>query len=180
MTAHNRHLRGKTNQILADVHGSTVVEAGDLMFRNSIAGLVGDGTAGNAIAADNYAYPFNLARNSASEVCTIVAGIHTNFLGVAMESSISGVTEKISIATAGVFRYPLYRNSAVTVGYKVSAVSTFASAADQGVSKQTVYHIATTPGSTAYLGYIVKTESGASYVDFQIRTAYGSGALVTS
>lgn len=179
MAAHNRHIRGETNQVLVDIHGNIVVEAGDLMFRNNIAGLVGTGVAGGAIAADNYAYPFNLARNSASETCTILAGVHTNFLGVAMESSKSGVTEKISIATAGVFQYPMYLTSGVTVGGKVSAVSTFADAANQGVSKQTVYNIATTPGSTAYLGYIVKTESGASYVSFQIRTAFGS-TLVTS
>ena len=180
MAAQNRHLRGDKEEVLASVKGSTVIEAGDFLFRNSIDGLVGTGVAGGAIAADNTVYPFDYAMNSASETCTIVAGIHTNFLGVAMESSPSGSTENISVATAGVFRYPMYRNSAVTIGSKISAVSTFTAASSAGVSPQSVYHIATTPGTTAYLGYITKTESGASYVEFRIRTAFGSGALITS
>lgn len=94
-----------------------------------------------------------------------------------MESSPSGVTENISVAKAGVFRYPLYRNGAVTVGALISAVSTLT--AGTGVSKQAVFMSSTAPGSTAYLGYVVKTESGASFVDFQIRTAGGPNGLAT-
>jgi len=177
MAAHNRHLRGNREEVLVDVHGSTVVEAGDLMFRNAVDGSVGSGTVGDGIAADNYAYPFNKAINAASALTGIQYCIYTNFLGVAMESSKSGVTEKISVAKAGVFRYPLSRIGAVTVGSLISAVSSPSSAT--GVSNQAVFMSATYPGSTAYLGYIVKTESGASFVDFQIRTAFSSGGLAT-
>jgi hypothetical protein len=177
MAAQNRHLRGAREEVLADIHGNTVVEAGDFMFRNAVAGSVGSGTVGDGIAADNYAFPFNKAINAASVLTGIQYCIYSNFLGVAMESSKSGVTEKISIAKAGVFRYPLYGKSAVTVGALVSAVSAYDSA--QGVSAQCVHQAATAPGSTAYLGYIVKTESGASFVDFQIRTAFGSAGLAT-
>jgi len=172
MAAHNRHIREVKNQVLAPVKGGTVIEAGDLVFRNALGSMT--------IAADNYTYPFNDAVNSASETTELLYSVHVNFLGVAMESSPSGTTENISIATAGKMRFPLYRIGGVTIGQKVSAVSTFASAAVAGVSKDTVIQLATTPGTTAYLGYVSKTESGASFVDFQIRTAFGSGTLITT
>lgn len=177
MAAQNRHLRGDREEVLAPVHGNVVVEAGDLMFLNTVNGLVGAETVGGGIAADNYAYPFNKAVNAATALTGIQYAIYTNFLGVAMESSPSGTTENISVATNGVFRYPIYRNGAVTIGSLISAVSNQAS--NVGVSSQTVYIAATAPGTTAYLGYIVKTESGASFVDFQIRTAFGSSGLAT-
>jgi len=172
MTAQNRHLRGDMEEVLASVHGSTVVEAGDLMFQDKTSGV-----RGASEDADNYAYPFSYAANSATPGTGIQYGLYQNFLGVAMESSQSGVTEKISIAKAGVFRYPLYRNGAVTVGALISAVSTLT--AGTGVSNQAVFMSATAPGSTAYLGYVVKTESGASFVDFQIRTASGPNGLAS-
>ena len=172
MAEHNRHLRGDREEVLVDVKGSTVVEAGDLMFADRTAGVRGVGE-----DADYYAYPISYAANTGTPGTGIQYGIYTNFLGVAMESSPSGVTEKISVARAGAYRYPLYRNGAVTVGALVSAVSTFTSGT--GVSDQVVFMSNSAPGSTAYLGYIVKTESGASFVDFEIRTAFGPGGLAS-
>ena len=165
MTEHNRYLRGDMNEILAPVHGNTIVEAGDFMFRNDVGGSIGAG-----VSADEYAYPFNLAKNSASPLTGIAYAIYTNFLGVATESSPSGVTEDIVIATGGIFRYPNYSLSAVTIGALVSSVSTPAS--NLGVSAQAVAIAGVARATTAYLGYIVKTESGASFVDLEIRTIY--------
>jgi len=172
MAAHNRHIRGEREEVLASIKGSTVVEAGDLMFLNN-----SDGVVGASSSADNYAYPFSSAANSASVATGIIEALYTQFLGVAMESSPSGTTENISIATDGVFKYPLYRIGAVTIGATVSSVSVLTSGT--GVSDQVVFQSTTAPGSTALLGYIVKTESGASFVDFQIRTAFGSSGLAT-
>jgi len=170
MTAHNRYLRGDLETILADVHSYTVVEAGDFMFLADT-----DGDLGSGLSADNYAYPFDRAR-AVTAGTAINLTLSDGFLGVAMESSPSGVTEKITIATKGIFRYPMYKIFGVTVGQAISAPTPAAGPAS-GVSNQGVYNSASAPGSTAYLGYCVKTESGASFVDFQIRTLTGDGLI---
>lgn len=172
MAGHNRHLRGETNEVLGNVHGNVVVEAGDLMFKDTI-----DGVRGAGVADDSYVYPFNLAVNSASAGTQIINAIYTQFCGVAMEGSPSGTTEAITVATSGVFRYPNYTVAGVTIGSLVSAVSPFSSAS--GVSEQTVAITGADASCTAYLGYCVKTESGASFIDLQIRTAYGPGGLAS-
>ena len=165
MAGHNRHLRGEQGTIIADVHGNTTVEPGDLMFIDATSGV-----RGASATADNYVYPFNLAVNSASPGTGIEYGIYNNFAGVAMEGSAAGVTEKITIATEGVFRLPLYAVTGTTIGALVSSVSTQSSAS--GVSKDAVIVYGHTRATTAYLGYVVKTESGASFVDFEIRTKF--------
>lgn len=161
MAGRNRHLRGDTKEILAPVRGNITIDPGDLMYMNT--------------SVNNNAYPFGECKDptTATEVALTIL---VNFLGVAMDGSLAGVTEKISIATDGVFRFPLVggRLSGVTLGSKVSAVSP--SQAGAGVSSAWVvnHSVATGAGiqhgTTAYLGYCVKTESGASYVDFQIKT----------
>jgi hypothetical protein len=89
-----------------------------------------------------------------------------------MDGSVSGVTEKITVATNGVFRYPMVGGTGgVTIGALVSATSPTTGSPP---SVQTVCRINTSPGTTAYLGRIVKTQSGATYVDFQIGTVYNS------
>ena len=172
MTAYNRHIRGETEDMLVKVHGNTVVEAGDFMFKD-----VTGGARGASQTADSYGYPFDLAVNSASPGTGIIAEVYTYFLGIAMESSPDGVTESISVATNGVFSYPMYSSSATTIGALVSAVSPATSSA--GVSEQTVANVGAGKATTAYLGYTVLTQSATSYVDFQIRTAFGSGGLAT-
>jgi len=158
--------------MLVKIHGNITVNAGDLMFLDRT-----NGGRGAGVAADYYGYPFNYALNATTITMGIASILYNHFAGVAMDGSISGTTEDISVATNGVFRYPVYRDGAVTIGALVSAVSSLTSGT--GVSPQTVFMSATAPGSTAYLGYCVKTQSGASYVDFQIRTAYGAGGLAT-
>lgn len=171
MAAHSRFLRGETKEILAPIRGNVVVEAGDFMVRNSTAGMISEaGTTGDGIAVDGYAYPFNDVENSATSETSVLALLYNAFIGIAMESSPSGVTESISVATDGVFKYPMIGGpGGVTVGSLVSATSP---ATGTGVSVQMVARTTTSPGSTAYLGRIVKTESGASFVDFQIKTIY--------
>jgi len=167
MAAQNRYLRGDQNTILADVHSFTTIEAGDMLFVFSV-----DGDRGVNITADNYVFPF-------TDIKPVSAGTNhgftarNQFVGVAMESSPSGVTEKIAVATSGIFRYPqiLFKGSAVTIGALVSAGSPAAGSA-AGVSAQAVYTGTAYPGSTAYLGHVVKTHSGATYIDFQINTMF--------
>lgn len=170
MAGHNRYLRGEMNTVLVDVHGHTVVEAGDLMVLNNSTSMHTDGW-----SADNYAFPFDDIGSTSNNEQTL-GKMKNAFLGVAMEGSESGVTEKITVATTGMFRYPLYfANSSTTIGSKVSAV-TVSTGSGSGSSPQTVNLNTTTTGSTFYLGYITKTESsGASYVDFEIHTKWGLG-----
>ncbi len=165
---HSRHVRGDTGDILMEIRGNVVVESGDMMFLNDTAGDLGA-----TWTADNRAYPFNWARGVTAGVSAWKT-VHDGFLGVAMKASRSGTTEKIAIATKGVFRMDNSVNGAVTAGALVSAVT----ASGQGVPPQDVYTgvsaTMTAPASTAYLGYCVKTESGATAIDFEIRTIYGS------
>lgn len=170
MAGRNRHLRGNTKEILAPVRGFITVNPGDLMYQNT--------------AVNNNAYPFSECKDPTAGTA-VAQTVHNNFLGVAMDGSASGVTENISIATDGVFRFPLVGGltSGVTLGCRVSAVSPSVSAA--GVSSAWVvnHNVATgggiQHGTTAYLGYCVKTESGASFIDFQIKTA-PSGSTVAA
>lgn len=163
--AYNRHLRGKTNDIQVPVKGNIEVLPGDFMFKFANGGAIGA-----AVDADNYAYPFNLAVNSASAGTQIAYAIYQNFLGVAMTGSELGVTGKVVVATSGIFRYPIYSLTGVTIGSLVSSVSPQAS--DVGVSRQAVAIYGSGKATTAYLGHIAKTESGASFVDFEISTIY--------
>jgi len=178
MAAQNRHLSGESRIVLGKVFGDTVIEAGDLLILNNQ-----DGTCGNSVTtlrqADNYVFPLDMVMSAtaASEWDDVVS---TQFIGFAVESSAGGTTEDISVATAGTVRYPLLTMSAVTIGSKMSAASPAGgAAAGNGTSRQTVVNENTqsTIGSTAYLGYCVKTESGASFVDFEIWSGIFDGQL---
>ena len=166
MAGKNRHLYGDIKPILVSCPGAAAVMAGDLMFKNP--------------NVSNLAYPFDALKST-----TAGTGhenwLHVNFLGVSMEDSKSGVTENITIATDGIFRYPLQNiGSAVTVGAYISAVSytanSFYGVAD-AVSNVVGYD-STSDGTTAVLGICVKTESGASYVDFRIIPAASTGVTL--
>lgn len=160
MAGHNRHLKGDMNTILAPVRGKTVIEPSDFIYMHT-----GD---------SNYVYPF-ASSTAMSTTGACLVDIATNFLGVAMTGSISGNTESITVATAGVFRYPLGHASAVTIGSIVSAVSPHASSS--GVSNQAVEsNDDKTNGTTCYLGRIVKTNTSAtSFVDFTLMTLLSAG-----
>ena len=181
MAGVNRHLREDTESILAPVHGNIEGEVGDLLLLNNVAGSVGF-TSSTLLAADNYVFPFTYARGvtAASYQDNVLL---QQFIGVAMTGSLLGVTNNIVVATEGVFRYPLNSlNSAVTEGAKVSACCPAITTLliGTGSSNQAVINHATQSGkgTTAYIGYCVKTESGASFVDFRIHTAF-SGATIT-
>ena len=131
-------------------------------------------------AADNRAYPFSWARSTSVELGFHgMTTVYNRFLGVAMESSPAGVTEKITIATAGVFRKNLSTSQNVTAGVLVSATTIVVSAAlitangvTQGISVGTGAMGTVNGPSTAYLGYCTKTESGATVADYELFTSF--------
>ena len=176
MAGNNRHLRGNTQQFSGEVNANVVVEPGDLIGINTTDGYYGPGTYLNLDQSNQKLYPFSCMRAITPGTDHIIA---TTFMGIALTGSASGTTSNIVVATDGIFRYPLIAApSAVTIGAKVSCVSGTQAA---GVSSQTVAANADrdglTKGSSAYLGVIVKTESGASFVDFQLITATSGGSI---
>jgi len=169
MSANNRHLRGNTKQVQGTVAGAISVEPGDLVGVNNTDGYYGN-TVTTLNQANNYLYPILWAR-AVTTLTSFGKAIASTFVGVAMTGSAAGTTNEITVATDGIFRYPLVlAPSAVTIGSKISAVSgTQASgSSNQAVAANDDNDAAGSNGCTAYLGYIVKTESGASFVDFQL------------
>ena len=178
MAAHNRYLRGAMSTMRGTVRGNITVEPGDFVVIDNTVGTCGLTSGTLNSTADNRFYPFEFFRCTTAATGYIYQ-LASQFVGVAMTGSESGTTNDIVVATSGVFRYPVIgAPSAVTVGAKVSAVSP-AAGAGGGISNQTVcnHNTATGHGSTAYLGHIVKTESGASYVDFQLWSGLRDGVL---
>jgi len=182
MAGENRHLRGKIKTVLSEVYGELEYKAGDLVFLNNTNGTVGLGAYGAnfLLQADNRVYPLENHR-PATDTSTWNVRLSNQFMGVAMEGSPLGVTEKITVATTGIFRYSLNGGiSAVTTGSKVSAVSTgwTNSGATGSLSQAVVNHaVESANGTTVYLGNCVKTESGASFIDFELWSAIYKGAL---
>ena len=164
-----RHLRGNTNEVEINVHGNVVIEKGDLvsvMNQNALWK-----TAQSAITtADYYGYPVSFLGG-------VTDGYYDNsFLGVAMKGSISGTTEKIPVATAGVFRFPLKAQTGVTIGQLVAGATLAATTAyDQQVESKTKAEL--TASYYCVLGLCVKTEAAASNVDFQLVTRYSGVTL---
>jgi hypothetical protein len=181
MAGVNRHVREDTEDILAPVNGNVEVEVSDFLLLNNTDGTVGQ-TNSLLLGANNYVFPFSYAKSTTGG-SFIDNVLSTQFIGIAMTASPLGVTNNITVATAGVFRYPLPGDtSAVTEGAKIGAVSPAANVAStkSGVSNQFVINHATQSGrgTTAYLGYCTKTDSGASFVDFRISTAFNGGRIL--
>ena len=160
MAGYNRYLRGNKMEIIVPVRGKTAIEAGDFCYFQH-----GD---------SYYTYPFSDHRASGG---SYAQDLYDYFAGIAMETSPAGTTENITVATAGVFRYPLLFDSAVTVGAVVSACTR---PTGSGATNQVVTNNNDNAGSgtSVYLGIIVKTDTSAtSFVDFQLRAKAGLSAV---
>ena len=179
MAGQNRLLRGNTVQTRGNVHGNITIEPGDLIFINSIDGCIGPAVT-TKIQADYYMFPLTSFGPPTSTTDHQLAQM---FAGVAMTGSANGVTNEITVAEDGIFRYPVIPlGGDVTMGAKVSAVSwgynTTGGSSVQHVAANADRDLVGGSGSTAFLGIIVKTESGASFVDFQMVTAASGGSIV--
>jgi len=167
MAAVSRHLRGDTKEVAMDIHGHTVIEKGDIVWTYKIStfGCKTTAPGGNAQTADWYTYPVS---DLAGCTCTY---FDAQFAGIAMKGSISGTTEKIPVATAGIFRFPLAATTGVTIGQIVAgATSAAATMSNQIVISKT--HAELTDEYHNILGLCVKTEAGATNVDFNLITQF--------
>lgn len=162
MSAVNRHLRGDTREVEIPVHGHTVVEKGDFMWINTN-GYIKSGN-GVHTTADWYGFPVSLLGD-----CT--TAYFVTFGGIAMKGSESGTTENIPMATAGIFRYPLKATTGVTLGQVVAgATSATLTLYDQKVVSKTASEF--TDEYETGIGMCVKTEAGATKVDFELITRF--------
>lgn len=171
MSAENRHLRGETNEIEIDIHGHTVVEKGDFMVTMRADSMFLN-TKTPETTADYYGY--NVDKLAAVTPYYFDA----NFVGIAMKGSISGTTEKIPVATTGIFRMPLKAQTGVTVGQLVCAATSAAKVmSDQIVVSKKTSEL--TDEYFAIVGTVVKTEAGASNVDFNLITRFSGVSYST-
>ena len=181
MSANNRTLRGNTKQIKGTVAGSVTIEPGDLVGANWIDGTYGVGGPTLLNEANGYIYPLSWCRPATAEQA-LGHAIGQTFAGVAMTGSANGVTNEITVGIDGIARYPVIPHGGdVTQGARVSAVSgTEATGSkNQTVAVDNLNTAANTTGTTAYLGIVSKTESGASFVDFKLWSSFMKGQMVT-
>ncbi len=169
MAQKQRHLRGETNEVTIDVHGHTVIEKGDFVSIMNTNQLY-KSTLAAETTADYYAYPMGY-------LAGVTNGYYDNtFLGIAMKGSASGVTEKIPVATTGVFRMPLVSQTGVTVTQLVAGTTSAAKTAyNQKVVSKTLAEL--TSSYFCVVGLCVKTASGATVCDFELVTRYAGVTL---
>lgn len=167
----NRHLYGDMLPVRADVPDSVVVAAGDIMYlvedihQNCNVGL--RGTSGLTA----YAYPW-----ASGQTTSCCMGVTSPFVGIAIDDSPHGATDTISIATAGVFEFPLSTGAGVTLGRVIQAhkPTGFSASANTTAS----YEVILESGGGVSVGYCMKTEAGASTARVLIRTKYGPGGII--
>jgi len=162
----NRHLRGDTKEVEVDVHGNTVIEKGDIVWIYKINGSSPKATTPSGrTTADWYAYPASYL----SGVTKLY--FDTQFAGITMKGSASGTTEKIPVATSGIFRMPLKAQTGVTIAQLVcGATSAATTLYDQMVVSKASSEITDEYG--LIIGVCVKTQASAANVDFNLITQF--------
>jgi len=154
----NRHLRGETNEVQVYVDGNVVINQGDLII---IEAVDGSGQQGNI----NYAgFPASWCKG-----CTHSYFGHS-FVGIAMNSSPSGTTGNIAVATTGIFRFPVSAANGQTVstGYIVSGATYGASGTSVFSQKITPQSAANTSRALPRIGMVVRGQKATTTVDFQL------------
>jgi len=112
MGSRNRHKDWDANLIQVNVRGSTTVEKGDLLILDQSDNLRNVGSS----TANRTAYPFSFVNGTTQTITSNKLLAYQNFLGVAMDESEEGVTGPITVATAGLFVFPLRWGKKVNVG----------------------------------------------------------------
>jgi len=156
------HLRGDTNEVLVPIHGKTTIEKGEPIF------LAGSGSNIVGAPGDYYGYP-------ATQLADVTKTYFDhNLVGIAMKGSESGTTEDIRVATTGIFRGRLYSSSGqdVKVGYSVAGTTHASGASISGTSLN-----CGPSHDYGRMGICVKSESGASYVDFMLMTRFSGVSI---
>lgn len=169
-TSVDRHLRGETNEVLCAVEGNVVIYQGDLVILGSSTGAAQQGS------ATYKAYPATWAKG-----CTH-AYWATHFVGVAMNSSASGTTEDIAVATTGIFRYPVTASNGITTlaGYIVSGATYGASGTSVFAQQVTPEAAASVDADDARIGMIIRGQTTSTTCDFMLTGSRFSGSSKTN
>jgi len=145
-------------KIVLDVRGSTEISKGDLLFLDKANNLRDGGDS----TANWTAYPFSDLYGTTRTLASNRTLAATYFIGVAGWHSDSGVTEKISVMTDGLFNYPMKhaRHTKLT-RYIIPAGS-----------GTTLYSqkVAVSSTSSDYIGLVCDSGDFRSSVDVQICT----------
>jgi len=164
------HLRGDPKEVLVPIHGNKVIDKGELVF------VAIDGNCIVGAETDHYGYP---ADDLAAVTSTYT---EQNFLGVAMKGSVSGTTEDIPVATAGIFRAQIKdgtssTSQSVKVGHTVAAGTI-----EAGVSVSGTTVTVGTDGDhdTCRIGRCVRAESSAIDVDYMLMSRLAGSSIVAS
>ena len=157
-TATDRHLRGDTNEVMAAVAGNVVIKQGDLIIMELVSDIAQQGS------ATYKAYPAAYV----SGVGALKFG--SGFVGVAMNSSASGVTEDIPVATTGIFRFPVSPSAGQTTlaGYIVSGATYGASGTSVFSQKVTAEVAASVDLSDARIGMVIRGQTTSTTCDFML------------
>ena len=155
-SAVDRHLRGATNEIMGAVPGNVVINQGDLVILEMVSDIAQQGS------ATYKAYPASWSRRAG------VTGFAYGFAGVAMNSSKSGTTEDIAIATTGIFRFPVTAAAGQTVltGYIVSGATFGASGASCFTQKVVAGPAAGFTVNSGRIGMVIRGQTTSTTCDF--------------
>ena len=162
----DRHLRGDTNEVMCSVNGNVVINQGDLVI-----------LAANISGAQQGSATYYLFPASWSKSCTH-SYFGTAFAGVAMNSSASGTTEDIAVATTGIFRYPVSAAAGQTTlaGYIVSGATCEGSGTSVFSQKVTAEVAASVDNTDARIGMVIRGQTTSTTCDFMLTGSRFSGA----
>lgn len=130
-----RYLRGETNEVSMNVASATVIEVGDfILFK----------------ATGSYAIPPTSLADAGDAAANREAAAD-GFVGIALTGSQVGETDKITVATSGVFKCTLKTAAAVAQFAQVEIYATTAGCEDQTI----------VAGSTSPIGHCVLAKATA-------------------
>jgi len=173
----NRHLRGDMLPVIGTVPDCVTVKPGDLVFLARYMHLDVNRSLASKSGGTNYVYPYSAGVTHSA----LVSGSTTfaaRFLGIALDDSPKGSTDSISIATAGVFEFPLTSRAGVTIGKLAAGIAP----TGFSTSSQTTgaYSAAQSATYGCSIGWVYRTQSSASKVAVFIRTSYGPGGIASN
>ena len=171
----NRHLYGAMLPVQANVPDCVAVKPGDLMFVATAGRLDLNKALRTKSGNTSYCYPM-AAGTTHSSHWSGTTTLAARFIGVALDDSPYGSTDTISVATAGVFEFPLAAAAGVTLGYLAKAKPSGYSA---GSATTASYQLIPQSGGGVSVGWVQKTEVGAKTVRVMIRTLLGPGGIAT-
>lgn len=166
-TGTDRHLRGDTNEVMGAVEGNVVIKQGDLVILATTIGAAQQGS------ATYKAYPASWCKGVTPTYWA------SSFAGVAMNSSKSGVTEDIAIATTGIFRFPVSTTAGQTTlaGYIVSG-ATYGSPIKSFAQKVSVEAAADMDKNDARIGMVIRGQTTSTTCDFMLTGSRFSGSSI--